>query len=107
MTIMDQWASHKLDCEPFEGSNQKKSNALGRHSTLALEGHHYDGTVQMIDFDWCKEARIAQYPANLNTDVEWPAGVEGNFDIVKEHDMLCKPRVLRFGQSHLHLERKL
>lgn len=44
--------------------------------------------VMLIDFDWSGKQGVARYPAGgVNQEHAWPAGVEANGLIEKEHDL--------------------
>lgn len=42
--------------------------------------------VWLIDFDWARQIRAGYYPADLNAEIQWPAGVVTGGLIEKEHD---------------------
>jgi hypothetical protein len=42
--------------------------------------------VVLIDFDWCAEEGVGKYPPLLNTNIDWPDGVEPEGAMMKSHD---------------------
>jgi len=45
--------------------------------------------IKVIDFDWAGKAGEVCYPAERNTDIQWPG--EAGAPILKEHDSEMVP----------------
>jgi len=99
-------SSRFTTCEKYHQATPSKvpeevSEALEtlRKNDLITGQHH----VQLVDFDWCREAGKRKYPAGINTvDIKWQdVVVPGGFPQFEHDDeMLRRPS---WGTEAMHL----
>lgn len=58
-------------------------------------------TVRIIDFDFSGEIGKVRYPPDLNTEAEWPEGVDAGSVVQKEHDWAHFNEFLKFFNVEL------
>ena len=68
--------------DALHGGGYVHGDLRGPNVLIAADG------PKLIDFDWCGEAGVARYPAdiNLGSDIEWHDGVYRDGLIQKDHD---------------------